>query len=978
MKKTLITLFLLILSLGILADNPPIKKQKGRIKYVNSLMSKMTTKQMVGQMIMIASDSKTSDSNYVNSILKQIDSFQVGGVCFFKGTQKEMLTLNELYNNHSPIPLMISIDGEWGLNMRLTDAVSFPMQMTLGALPTNKYSLVYDMGKNIAKQCKEMGIDIDFAPDIDINLNPNNPVINMRSFGEDKYKVALLGNEYMQGLQDGGVMAVIKHFPGHGDTETDSHKATPTISHTKSFIDSVDSYPFKYNINKNAWGVLVGHLAVPSLSKDSSLPASINEDIINKYLIDSLNFKGLVFTDAMNMKGLTNVYGNGEAEVRAVEAGIDIILMPNNTDKAINAIMVAIDSGRINESLIKAKCKKILLWKYDMGILTKKRSYILPDKQTIEQADKINKDIAQNIITSVMVNDVDFPIANNQDTIILFETGTTDYARFNDEIKRYNNNVIIKHINKDSSSSIIDSTLKNYSATNNKTKIFTLIAGGCFAKSSSKYGIPSGSLNTLQYVNQKTSNNNIAIFFANSYVLKYIDTSLHNKSLFAYQNTAYTQQAMAYSLFSSNKPMGVLPVSAGTFSIEESPIITSSINYSSIMSNNMDVNCFKQIDSIANEGVQNKIYPGCQVLIAKDGNIVLNNSYGSLSYDDKTKVYNNTIYDIASVSKVLSTTLCVMKLYEQGKISLDDNISKYLPYLKHNKKGKLTIKDLLSHNTILPATYPFWKKALDKGNMYAFNKENDNDYVQVCDSLYIRKSFKEDIRNMIAKDVPCEKEKHYVYSDLNFFLLADMVEKVSGTTIDKYVEENFYNPMKLNHTYFNPLQKDKTLKNNIAPTEDDNIFRKMQIRGYVHDPLCAVCGGVCGNAGVFSNSEDVFKICQMLLNGGVYDNVRYLDSSTISTFNTRYFKDKNIRRALGFDKPFISSESSHCSKYCSQQSFGHSGFTGTLIWIDPENHTVFVFLSNRVCPNASPNKLASSNIRTKIQDLIYKSLEPQD
>jgi beta-N-acetylhexosaminidase len=982
MKKTIITLFLLLLSFTILADNPPIKKQKGRNKYVSALMNKMTTREMVGQMIMIASDSKTSDTNYYNKILSDIDSFQVGGVCFFKGTQKEMLFLNKLYNSHSKIPLLVSIDGEWGLNMRLTDAVGYPMQMTLGALPTSKYSLVYDMGKNIAKQCKDMGIDIDFAPDVDINLNPNNPVINMRSFGEDKYKVALLGYQYVKGLQDEGVMAVIKHFPGHGDTETDSHKATPTITHTKGFIDSTDTYPFKYNIQRNAWGVLIGHLNVPSLSKDSTLPASINEDIINKYLIDTLNFKGLVFTDAMNMKGLTNVYGNGEAEVKAIEAGVDIILMPNNTQQAINAIMTAIDSGRVNETLIKAKCKKILCWKYDMGILTKERTYNIPDKQTIEEADKINEEIAQNIITSINNADTLMPFVSNEDTVILFEVGSTDYSELNGEIRHYTNNLIVKKVNKDSSSVVIDSMLKDYSNSNNKhKKVITAISGGCFAKSTSKYGIPSGSLNILQYINQKTNNNNLALMFANAYVLKFIDTSLHVKALMAYQNTPYIQKAMAKSIFGKVNILGKLPVSAGTYIIEEN-IEDNEIEYTPLLKANMDINCFKQIDSIANKGVEDKIYPGCQVLVAKDGKIVFNRSYGFLTYDNTSKVNNNTIYDMASVSKVISTTLCVMKLYEQKKISLDDNISKYLPYLKHNKKGKLTIKELLSHYTLLPATYPFWTKTMKDGSfdmdIYAYNKQDDKDYVPVCDSLYIKKSYKDVIRKTIAKNVPCDKEKHYVYSDLNFFLLADMVEKVTGTTIDNYVEKNFYTPMKLNHTYYNPLTKDKTLKDVIAPTENDTIFRKMQVRGNVHDPLAALCGGVCGNAGVFSNSEDVFRICQMLLNNGVLDSVRYLDSSTVAAFNHRYFQDENIRRALGFDKPLISSVSSHCSKYCSSESFGHSGFTGTLIWVEPENNTVFVFLSNRVYPNASPNRLATSNIRTKIQDLIYKSLEIKD
>ncbi len=973
-----------MLCVDLFASSSPIEKKKGRHKAVKRIMTTMTERQMIGQLFMIDVYA-IKDDNQEKKILKQIDSNYIGGICFFKGNQNDLIRLNKLFNLNSKIPLFVAIDAEWGLGMRLSDGKTIPMAMTMGALNKNNRYLVNDLARNVALQCKSLGIDINFAPDVDINVNPNNPVINMRSFGENKTKVALFGREYFQGLQSNGVMACVKHFPGHGDTQTDSHKATPIITHTKDFIDSIDSYPFRFAIDNKVWSVMIGHLEVGALTIDTIIPSSINKDIITNYLIDDLGFEGIVFTDAMNMKGLTSRYGKGEAEVMAILAGVDIILMPENIDTAINAITNAINEGRISRKLLKEKCEKVLNWKYDMGLLDKdeqgnykERKLSLPDKKLLDSCDNLTAQIYDNAVTNVYKKDLP-PIS---DTTVFIGIGTTSY---NTLINNINNSTtpLFKQISWQTTQKDLDSILM--SLPQNKPT-YILVAGGRFANNLTYYGTPKNVFSILKKINDNLSTSQTLVLFTNAYFLKYIDTMYNfDNILIAYENNDFTQQSIAKVLNKELVPNGSLPVTAKKEHInleikqeysQENETSIESFDISLLKKMNINPNYIKSIDSIATEGVKQGAYPGCQVLIAKDNNIIFDKNYGFLTYDSMNKVNSSTMYDIASLTKALATTIAVMKLYENGKIDLDATIKTYLPEYKHCKFAKLTIKDILSHYSTLPATYPFWTETIKDGeldpNLYDYEVYMDENYMPVTDKLFIKKTYLQTMRNKLKKIKL--QEQQYRYSDLNFLILEFIVEKISNQSLDKFLENEFFLPMNLQNTCFNPLDKGKN-KENIAPTENEKIFRKQLIQGTVHDPMAALHGGVCGNAGVFSTTHDLYAICSMLLNDGIYNGKRYLQKNTITVFNTRYFKDKNIRRALGFDKPFISSPSTHCSKYVSQNSFGHSGFTGTYFWIDSENNTIFIFLSNRVYPSTTPNKLADMNIRTDIHDLIYKAIE---
>lgn len=959
MKHSIFTLLIcLFISFACFSQNSE--------KEIEKLMSQMTLKEKVGQLIMIGADTDLN-KKYCEKILKDIDSNKVGGVCFFKGKSDNLPKLINKYNSVCKIPLLVSIDGEWSLSMRFTDLAPFPRAMAFGALDSSDYSLVYQQANIIGKQCNTLGIHINFAPAVDINLNPANPVINTRSFGQNKWKVSLLSEQYIKGLQDNNVMAVIKHFPGHGDTDLDSHLSLPTINHSKDFIDTVDLIPFKHNIEKGVWGAMIAHLNVPALNKKYTYPASINPDIIQRYLIDKLKFEGLIFTDAMNMKGLTNDYPDGRAQVLALKAGVDILLMPNNTDSAMNAIISAIENGELSKELIDKKCRKVLEWKYRLGVMNPKAEPKALTKKQKAEIEQLCDSIAPKILTLLENKDNIIPLSQKDTNEVIFVSlDDKDYSCFIKQAKKYKE-IIYYSFEKKSRNEDLEKLL---SVLDSSKTVILAASGGVNSKKESNYGISQQSLELLSCI-QETKAKNILLLFANPYVLESIDTICdYNALIVAYQNTSQLQTAAAKSIFTPHNFTACLPVDASVTykAAADFAIALPQKEYSK----------FSKIDSLINYGISQEAYPGAQVLIAKDGEIIYKKNAGYQTYDNKVWINDSSVYDIASLTKVMATTLALMKLYDEKKFSLDDRLSNYLPMLKKTDKRKITIKEALSHCGRLKAYLPIWIHSLNKAEedstLFSWQPKNTDDYFQLTDSLYINKKYREDIFKQII-DSPLNQKHKYVYSDLGFILLGELVEVLSGKTLDVYLEENFYKPMNLSHTHFRPKEKEEI--ENIVPTIEAVDFRNSQIRGNVHDETSALLGGVAGHAGLFSTAEDLFAICQMLLNKGEYNGIRYIDSTTVDLFTRTHFAEHNNRRGLGFDKPLLKGKSSHTSQYASKKSYGHSGFTGTYLWIDPENQTILIFLSNRVYPDAKTNKLAKLNIRTDIHDLIYEILKDE-
>lgn len=919
-------------------------------QWAEEQMAHMSLEEQIGQLMFVRVP-LTMTKKQQREFEKNFSKLKVGGVCFFKGTATNQLERTRRYQKMSEVPLMVTIDAEWGLGMRLTDCYSFPRQMLMGALSPKNDSLIALFGEEVGRQCRKMGIHVNFAPVCDINSNPRNPVIGCRSFGENKKNVARKSALYALAMQRMGVIAVGKHFPGHGDTDVDSHLDLPIIKHSKDYIDSVDLFPFRHLVKKGIRGMMIAHLQVDAYDSRLNMPSSLSELIVTPLLRNEMGFNGLIFTDGIDMKAVSNNYKDGEGAIRAIRAGSDVILLPIDVEKTIDALHHEAKHDKAFRKMIEDRCQRILQEKYRCGLAEMRLDKLAtPSKEDAKRCKEITRQMAAKALTLVLNEDYTLPLRKDE-PVVKIAVGACDTAitKFDTKLEQRIRNA----------GTVVISLFGNLSSAKN-------------------YGVSDETIALVNSIAAIDNVKSVLVIYGSPYILESFPKSsntLPDAIVMAYQNMAETVEATAPALVGDSPFEGKLPVSTGGYregsSLKAVPRPETS-PYDELRKVGMDDKCFVKIDSIANEGIRQKAYPGCQILVAKDGKIVYNRCYGKLTYNASSPdVDSNTVYDLASLTKVSATNLAVMKLVDAGKLSLDDKLSKYLPYLKRTNKKNITVREALSHYARLKAFDAYWKTAEESGNLYV-GTNPPHDYTQIGDNTYIKNSFKEGMLLRIAVS-KLEKEQRYLYSDLGFILLADVVERISGQSLDIFMQQQFYSPLQMQSTCFQPLQHGIDIAR-IAPTEEDKAFRKQLIRGYVHDPNAAAMGGVAGHAGLFSTASDLFKLYQMMLDSGSYNGHQYVSAKTFNTFNSRHYAEHGNRRALGFDKPLINGRSSHVTPMASQSSFGHTGFTGTMVWVDPQYNLVYIFLSNRVYPNSSPNKLANMNIRTDIQELIYKSL----
>ena len=940
-------------------------------RWVDSVFNSLTLEQRIGQ-LMIVRVPTNNNTKKLEKLYDNVSDYYAGGVCFFAGNASDQLQMTKRLQTMAPVPLFVSIDAEWGLGMRLKDAYSFPRQMMMGALQDD--SLVYHIGSEIAAQCRKMGIHINFAPCVDINSNPLNPVIGARSFGEDRDNVARKGIMYARALQDNGVMAVAKHFPGHGDTDVDSHHDLPAVNHDKDYLDSVELYPFCELIAAGVEGMMIAHLQVDAYDSRRNRPSSLSHFIVNDLLRKEMGFNGLVFSDGMDMKAITKHYKDGRGELEALRSGIDVILLPDDMPKAVECIAKACEKDSLLIRLVNLKCKKILKAKYRYGLHNLNLdSLSVPSSDDYARCEQLTARLAEGSITVLRNENMLLPIKNvGTRKIMSIVVGTDKPTSFANMVDNY---ARCTHYYYDPQCDSLDTLLLEAAKYD-----MILVSIYAYANPTSKrnYGVSDEILLMLDSLQRQPSKMVVVGFMSPYGYSRLIDVDGIEAVVLAYQNVEQTQMVAANAVFGGIGACGRIPVSAGVFSAGlGKQTVKTCMPVALPKDVGMDSKALEVIDSIVDYGIEQRAYPGCQVLVAKDGYVVYNKAFGNFTYDTASApVTQATMYDIASVTKIAATTLAVMKLVDAGKVSLDDCLSTYLPYLKHTNKKKITICEALSHYAQLQAFVPFWKDAVedevvDKG-LGVCSPEDSLNYMMIADGLYVHKNYRQEIIDKIT-DTKLLKEKKYVYSDFGFIFLGDLVQTVSGVPLDIFMQKHFYKPMALNSTTFNPLEHGYS-KMAIAPTENDRHFRFQQLQGTVHDENAALMGGVAGHAGLFSTASDLAALMQMLLNNGVYEGKRYLTDSIVDIFNTRYYVKGNNRRALGFDKPFISGGSTHVSPQASQSSFGHSGFTGTFVWVDPEYQLIYVFLSNRVYPDTKDNKLSKLNIRTDIQEQIYKAL----
>lgn len=975
MKK--IYSFILVLSIwttiSTAQQRTPCFSNAASVAWADSVFATMDYRDKIGQLFMIDAFSN-KDSLHVAFINQLIDSFKIGGLIFFQGGPVRQALLTNAWQQRSRYPLMIGIDGEWGLNMRLDSTIRFPRQMTLAA--GSGQDQVFEMGREIGRQCRKMGIHINFAPDVDINNNPDNPIINSRSFGEDKRKVAEFGLAYMKGMQEEKILACAKHFPGHGDTNTDSHHALPVVTASWPRIDSLELYPFRKLIDNGVSSVMVAHLSIPALDTTKDLAGTLSPRVVNDLLVDSLGFAGLIFTDALNMKGVADFYPSGELELKALLAGNDVLLYSSNVAKAFERIHLAIQNCEIDQTVIDRKVKKVLMAKYWAGLNV--YSPVILDHLTEElnapDARWLAYSLYRNAPTLLVNKSERVPLnPYYRDCIASVVLNDSLNNKFQKQLGCYAK-VDAYHLPKDATDENIESLINQL---DEYDRVIVSIHNTTI-NASRNFGISPQMLAMIEKIGELKGS--VIVVFGNPYILgKLVGLEKYDAVIQAYEDTYFPQMQVAQKIFGAMEFKGYLPVSSppsfnrmdGLLTKEEGKLKFSFPEEVGIHSYSLN-----KIDTLVQAAIADSAFPGCQVLVALDSRIIYNKSFGFHTYGSELPVQVDDVYDIASVTKIVSTAIALMHLSEKRKIDIDAPASRYLRELRNTDKKSITIRQLMAHEAGLKAWIPFWKETVDSNGFsgrYYRNIPEENFTRKVADSLFLINTFSDSIWKTIL-DTPLDKPGKYVYSDLGIIILQRIIEHVTGKELDKYIEDFLYKPIGLHEVGYKPIEW--ISKNRIVPTEYDSVFRRQLVHGYVHDPAAAMMDGVGGHAGVFSSAQSLAVIMQLLLNNGEYGGKRFIRKETIRKFTEKAFPEGENRRGLVFDKPDVAlGENGPTAISASPYTFGHSGFTGTCAWADPQSRLIYIFLSNRIHPSASNNKLSKSNLRTNIMQVVYDAIK---
>ena len=937
-------------------------------RWVDSILSSMSIDQKIGQLFMIQAYSNR-DSVHENKIKAMIQDYHIGNLIFMQGTPIKQAQLTNTYQSLSKTPLMIGFDGEWGLDMRLQNTYRFPWNMTLGAIQDN--SLIRKFGEHLGSHAKRIGIHVNFAPVVDINTNPLNPIIGNRSFGESKKNVTLKAIEFTQGMQSKGVLANAKHFPGHGDTATDSHLKLPVLNFSKERLDSIELYPYKRVFEAGMSSVMTAHLSIPILESNPKLPTSLSQKVVTDLLKVKLGFLGLIFTDGLNMKGAANYSNSAEINLAAIQAGNDVLLIPQDIPESVSLIKKSIETGVLSVDRIEESVRKILLAKYKVGLHLYKpidTLNLINDLNRLED-DVLHRELVKNSMTIIKNDKNILPVRNlkKYEKIAYVAMGDDDGDLFLETLRKYSK---IQKVSNNNLNELID-TLED----------FDLVIIG-FHKSNAhpwkSFDFSNKELVWLHEISRK--NKTILSVFASPYSLLNIK-SFNNLEgiLVAYQNSEIAQNIAAQTIFGALEANGKLPVSIKDefpLGTGESSVGTKRLQYSIPESVGMSSQKLAKIDSVAALVVEEKMAPGLQILVARKGVVVYEKSFGFHTDKKKNKVKNSDVYDVASLTKILASLPMLMKAEEENKIALSSTLKKILPKFKKSNKDTLTVKEILSHYGRLKAWIPFYKLTQDsitKNNLKEFYSQSKSKKfsIKVAENLYLNNSYKDSIYKFI-RDSEQRLEAGYKYSDLGYYLFKEALEKKYKSSLDDLVQEQFYKPLGANRMTYLPLNK--LDKSSIVPSEKDTYYRNQLLHGYVHDMGAAMLGGVGGHAGLFANANDVAKMMQLYLQKGYYGGKRYFKKETFDKFNKRYYSDQKVRRGLGFDKPQLDSTVMATCGCVSEESFGHSGFTGTYTWADPESEIIYVFLSNRVFPTMENKALVKRNIRTSIQQIIQEAI----
>ena len=983
MSKLYIIILLTFWGTFLLAQpkvHPPFLKYETD-HWVDSIFNSLSVDEKIGQLIMVPAWSKKG-IKHQNRLVKMVQENKIGGIIAMQGGPLRHIHMVNRLQEVSKIPLLVAIDAEYGLSMRLDSCIKYPYGITIGAIDND--SLVFNIGADLGRQCRRLGIHINFAPVADVNSNPLNPVIGFRSFGDNPEKVFQKALHLGLGLQSQQVLATLKHFPGHGDAQKDSHYTLPVIGHNRTQLDSIELSPFRKATNLGIGGVMTGFLNVPALDSTGTA-ATLSKTIVNDLLIRDYRFEGLVVTDALNMEGADEQEGqtdNNSAEVKALIAGNDLLEFVINPSGVIDAIKKAISDGEISMEAIDRKCRKILMVKRWAGLNNYspvQSENLYPDLN--QSAYRMTlRNVAQKSLTVLQNRDELLPL-RRLDTlkIATVSIGRGNITPFQHSLERYTktDHFFIPKTADGIAVKKLLIQLKKYNLV-----IAELNNLGNFV--SSDYRLTEMQQNVVEQI--ANNGKSVVVLFGNPYILNYLNGL--NKAtglVVAYQESPESQDLAGQLLFGAFGAEGKLPVSVNQTFHSGDGLPTLPLNrFKYTLPEELGVDSTflkKKIDSLVNIGLGTKAFPGCAVFIAKKGKVILMESYGYQTYTNERPLLQDDLFDFASLTKILAPIPALMRLNDQKKFSVKKKMSDYWPEWKGSNKKDILIEDVLSHQARLKTGIPFWLKTMNAAGEYKegyYSKDSTAQFdLRVSKGLFLLNSFPDSVYAMIRKSTLLNR-KRFVYSDLGFIIFPRIITSLANQDYETYLKTNFYNLLGAATLTFRPWLYEPIDK--MVPTEDDLLFRKEQLQGFVHDESAAVLGGVSGNAGLFGTINDAAKMMQMYLNYGSYGGIRYLSEATMKDWTRRHFEKLHNRRGYGFDKPWpgnnlSTGEKSYPAPLCSDASFGHTGFTGTYAWADPVTGILFLFFSNRVFPTRDNHQLNRLNLRESIQQMAYKILE---
>ena len=942
-------------------------------QWADSVMRRMNMDEKIGQLFMVAAYSNR-DQRHVNEIRHLVQEYALGGLIMMQGNPAAQVNLLNAYQSIARVPLLVSQDAEWGLSMRLDQTMRFPYNMTLGAIRDD--SLLYQLGREYARQLSRVGVHINFAPVVDVNNNPANPVINYRSFGENKYNVARKGVFLSLGMQDYGVLPCAKHFPGHGDTDTDSHYALPLITHDKARLDTLELYPFAKLAQAGVASMMVAHLSIPALDSTPNLASTLSPLIVEGLLQKELGFEGLVFTDALNMQGVTRYYRPGEADLRALLAGNDMLLFSEDVPTAVKAIRNAVESGQLSRAALERRVRKILMAKYRVGLSHRQP---IPTKGLDEdlhtnEALMLRRKLYEAAITLAKNEGDVLPLRGLENRKIAYvQIGGKSENAFDNTLMRYGD-VSRFYLPSGFDAAARARMMRQLAGYN------TVIVGvmGMNQQIRRNYGVSQETKALLDDLDRAPVETILAVF-GNPYSLRYFGKE--EAIVVGYEEVEEALRAAAMAIFGGLKVDGELPVSASpAFPEGKGARIARPIRFGFALpeQEGLDSGVLAKIDSIADRYIHRMAMPGCAILVARNNRIVYEKGFGNSRYGgagDPLDPFLPT-FDLASLTKGTATTLCAMRLYEEQRLKLDEPIVTYLPEFRGTGLARLTARRLLQHNAGLPSWIPFYLETFASPARKALNPKyysyapTQLHTLPIAPDLYAVPAIRDSLWSRIRAITP-RNTTQMRYSDVGMIILAKVIEGITGEPLDVYAARTFYLPLGMDHTLFNPFVAGKLPF--CPPTEADTIWRQAIIQGFVNDQTAALMGGVAGHAGLFSNVYDLLKLMTMVMNEGTYGDQSLLDPTTIPLFTRRQINSS--RKGLGWDKPEIQTgRPTPVSASSSAATFGHTGFTGTAIWVDPVEQLVYVFLSNRTYPYPGNRLLLRENVRNLIMDQVYASI----